>query len=260
MRYVESLASDRTYVALLLLQAPIIAAFIAIVAEPTHFQPPPAAAVAQAQAFGIPASRLASALPLMLAASATWFGAINAAKEVVKELPVFRRERLAGLNIAPYLASKVAVLGMLCLVQTAALLAIVSLKADLPTAGALVWAPLELWITLLLASLAALGLGLVISATMNNADRATSVVPIILIPQLIFAGVGDPDGLARWVSYLTVTHWAVEAMKVTARIPYNDAGAGFGADDLLARWGVLLAMSAVFISVAGWQLARKRGS
>ncbi|MEX2247262.1 MAG: ATP-binding cassette domain-containing protein, partial [Dehalococcoidia bacterium] len=199
-RYVESMLGDRTYLALLLLQAPIIAVLLTLVARANNIQPPPAEAVAQAAKFGIPAAKLASGLPLMLAASAIWFGAINAAKEIVKELPVLRRERLAGLRVAPYLGSKFVVLAALCLLQTAALLGIIWVKVDLPSSGALMWGPLELWITLNLAALAAMGLGLVISAWMNNADRATSLVPILLIPQLIFVGgpgadvlVGDDD-------------------------------------------------------------------
>ena len=114
----------------LLLQAPIIAMLLTLVAESTDFQPPPPEAVAQAASFGIPAATLASTVPLMLAATAIWFGAFNAAQEIVKELPVWRREQLAGLRVAPYLGSKFVVLAALCLLQTAALLGIIWLKVD----------------------------------------------------------------------------------------------------------------------------------
>jgi ABC-type multidrug transport system ATPase subunit/ABC-type multidrug transport system permease subunit len=256
-RYIESMLGDRTYLALLLLQAPIIAVLLTLVAKPADLQPPPAAAVAQATAFGIPAAKLASTLTLILAASAIWFGAINAAKEIVKELPMLRRERLAGLRVAPYLASKFVVLAALCLLQTAALLGIIWVKVGLPSSGAFMWGPLELWITLNLAAIAALGLGLVISAWMNNADRATSLVPILVIPQLIFVGGPGIGAAGRWLSYLMISHWSVEAMKVTAGIPYNSSGTGFGVADLLLRWGVLAGMTAVFMSVAAWRLASK---
>jgi ABC transport system ATP-binding/permease protein len=196
----------------------------------------------------------------MLAASATWFGALNAAKEIVKERPVLRRERLAGLRVAPYLSSKIVVLALLCLVQTTALLSIIWLKVSLPSSGVIMWGPLELWITLVLAAFAALALGLVISASMTNADRATSLVPILLIPQLIFVGGPGSGTAARWLSYVMITHWSVEAMKVTVGIPYNTSATGFGATDLLIRWAALLVMSTVFIGVAAWQLARSRAA
>ena len=161
----------------------------------------------------------------MLAASATLArSAFNAAREIVKELPILRRERLAGLRVAPYLASKFVVLALLCSLQTALLLAIVAVRVDLPSSGILMPAALELWITLELAALAALGLGLVISASMSNADRAQSLVPILLIPQLIFVGGATSSGASEWLSYLTVTHWASFAMKITSRIPYTKSG------------------------------------
>jgi ABC-type multidrug transport system ATPase subunit len=259
-RYVDTMLRDRAYLALLLLQAPIIGLFIALVAKATDLQPPPPEAVTQAEALGVPAAKLAAALPVMLAATATWFGAINAARELVKELPIFLRERMAGLRLAPYLASKVAVLAALCMLQTAVLLGVIAAKVDLPGTGAIMWAPLELWITLLLASLAALGLGLLISASVSNANRAQSIVPIVLIPQLIFVGGVGTGTIGQWLSYLTVTHWSVEGMKITSAIPYTSGTSGFGAGDLLARWGALTVMMIVLLGLTAWQVARRRTS
>ena len=257
-RYIDTVLRDRAYLALLLAQAPIIAFFISVVAKATDLQPPPPEAVAQAEALGVPAAKLAAALPVMMAATATWFGSINAARELVKELPVFLRERMAGMLLGPYFVSKLIVLGALCLIQTTLLLGIVALTVDLPRSGAITWGPLELWISLSLASFAALGLGLVISASVSNANRAQSLVPIVLIPQLIFVGGPGTGIIGQWLSYLTVTHWSVEAMKITASIPYTEDAGGFGAGDLLAHWGALLLMMAVFLLLAAWQQSRRR--
>jgi hypothetical protein len=122
------------------------------------------------------------------------------------------------------------------------------------------WAPFEIWVTLLLTALGAVGLGLVISASMSNADRAQSLVPILLIPQLIFVGVPSSGGAAQWLSYLTLTHWSVEAIRISAGIPYENGVSGFSSSDLLMRWAVLGGMTAVFLAVATWQLARNRSS
>ncbi|HEY8171680.1 MAG TPA: ATP-binding cassette domain-containing protein [Dehalococcoidia bacterium] len=260
LRYLESLVRDRKNLALLIAQAPAIAVFLALVAGRGDLAPPPDAAVQRAAEFGIPAASLGAALPLMLAASATWFGAINASREIVKELPILRREWLAGLRIPPYMASKVCVLMAMCMVQTFVLLGIVALSADVPSDGALMWGPLELWITLDLAAFAALGLGLVISASVSNADRAQSLVPILLIPQLIFAGKATATGVEQWLSYLTITHWATEAMKITARVPYQEQAGGYAVSDLLVRWGVLAAMTLVFVGFAGWNLRRQQSA
>jgi ABC-type multidrug transport system ATPase subunit/pSer/pThr/pTyr-binding forkhead associated (FHA) protein len=263
-RYAESMARDRRRFWILLAQAPIIALFLAIVAKPGAFQPPSAATIT---GLGLPAdvaakvtaaAAAAKTLPVMLAATATWFGAINAAQEIVKEAPILLRERLSGLRVAPYLASKLLVLLVLCLIQTVALLAVVALRVDLPSSGVLFWGPLELWITLVLTAFAALGIGLLISASVGNADLALSIVPIVLIPQLIFVVGANSGGVGRWLSYLTVTHWSSEALKITARIPYKTGTSGFGTTDLMSDWIALIVMATVFVALTAWQLSRRQ--
>lgn len=257
-RYAESMMRDRRNLALLLIQAPIIGLFLVMVAKPTDFMPPPAAAIEQAAAFGIPAAKLAPALSIMLAATATWFGAINSAREIVKEMPIFLRDRLSGLKVAPYLLAKVIVLSVLSLIQTTVLLGIVALKVELPSSGAIMWGPAELWITLNLAAFAALGIGLLISASVGNPDQAQSLVPIVLIPQLIFIGGPQSGAAGQFLSYFTVTHWASEAMKITAKIPYLEGPGGFEPSDLLLHWLALVVMGVVLISLAGIQLWRRK--
>ena len=56
-------------------------------------------------------------ITFMLSLSAIWFGTTNAAKEIVKELPIYRRERMVNLGILPYVASKALVLGVLATIQ-----------------------------------------------------------------------------------------------------------------------------------------------
>ncbi len=259
-RYVDTLLRDRRNLLLLLAQAPIIAIFLSLVSQSVDLQPPPDAAVAQAEAFGISAAELVRPLALMMAATATWFGAINAAREIVKELPIFLRERMAGLSMAPYLASKVAVLFVLGLVQTTILLGIVAFRVDLPGSGVLMWGPLELWITLNLAAFAALGLGLLISASVSNANQAQSLVPIVLIPQLLFVGGPGTSAAGQILSYFMVTHWTIEAMKITSGIPYEAANSGFAVEDLLMRWGVLVLMGAVLLALTAIQVSRRRSA
>jgi hypothetical protein len=122
------------------------------------------------------------------------------------------------------------------------------------------WGPLELWITLNLAAFAALGIGLLISASVGNPDQAQSLVPIVLIPQLIFIGGPQAGAAGQFLSYFTVTHWASEAMKISAKIPYLEDVGGFESSDLLLHWLALGIMGVVLISLAGVQLMRRKSS
>ncbi len=57
----------------------------------------------------------------------------NAIREIAKELPIYRRERAAGLSIPAYLGSKMAVLGVIVAVQAAVARARDSPPASVPT-------------------------------------------------------------------------------------------------------------------------------
>jgi deoxyxylulose-5-phosphate synthase len=56
---------------------------------------------------------------LVIVLGITWLGVSNAIREIPKELPIYRRERAAGLSISAYLASKVTVLGVVSAAQAA---------------------------------------------------------------------------------------------------------------------------------------------
>ena len=230
MRYIELLKNDRGNLMILLLQAPIIALILFLLAAPDVFSHtnivncPPNAQVPQTvpnkfdcqnvvNALKTPQGQISAArrhltldqalqksfnplnsganaqkILFIMAFAAVMFGCINGTREIVKEEPIYRRERTVNLGIMPYMFSKIVVLGILCLLQSAVLVIIVALRAPFDHSTFL--PPLvEMYISLALTSLAGLMLGLAISALAPNNDRAASFIPIILIPQVIFSGI-----------------------------------------------------------------------
>ncbi len=141
------------------------------------------------QASIVPSSGInAQEILFIMSFAAVMFGCINAAREIVKEGAIYRRERAVNLGIAPYMLSKCVVLGLLCLLQSAILVLLVN--AGIPFhQGIFLPVLLEVYITLALTSLAGLMLGLAVSTIAPNTDRAMSFVPILLIPQVIFSGI-----------------------------------------------------------------------
>lgn len=149
----------------------------------------------------------------IMAFATVLFGCINGTREFVKEAAIYRRERAVNLGILPYMFSKIAVLGVLCLFQSAILTFFVELGEPLRQGIAL--PPVfETYITLTLTSLAGLMIGLAISAVAPNNDRAVSFVPIILIPQVIFSGAIIPlkDWLTQILAVIFPTRWAMAAL------------------------------------------------
>jgi ABC-type multidrug transport system ATPase subunit/pSer/pThr/pTyr-binding forkhead associated (FHA) protein len=149
----------------------------------------------------------------IMAFATVLFGCINGAREIVKEVAIYNRERAVNLGILPYMFSKIVVLGMLCLFQSAVLVLVVELGEPLKQ-GIFIPPILETYITLVLTSLAGLMIGLAISAIAPNNDRAISFVPIILLPQVIFSGAIIPlkDWFTQILASVFPTRWAMVAL------------------------------------------------
>ncbi|MCX6970570.1 MAG: ATP-binding cassette domain-containing protein [Verrucomicrobia bacterium] len=131
-----------------------------------------------------------SALILFFAMISTlWFGCGNAAQEIVKELAMFRRERLIGLGRNSYLLAKFLTLGRITVVQSLLLYGVMQLCSR-GIGGSVGWQLAALVAT----SFASVGLGLAISALSRTILQAVMLVPLVLIPQILFSGFTPPAG------------------------------------------------------------------
>lgn len=143
-------------------------------------------------------------------------GLFAAAYEIVKEKPIFDRERLINLGIGPYLASKIFLLSMFGACQCLILLGVLLLRIDFPKEGILLSVPVEMYITLLLAMFPSICLGLLISAFVKSSNVVVYVIVVILFIQIIFSGaLFDLPEAAKPLSYLTQTRWALEGLGAT---------------------------------------------
>jgi ABC-type multidrug transport system ATPase subunit len=158
----------------------------------------------------------AQTLLFIMAFAAVLFGVINGVRAIVREVPVYRRERMVNLGIAPYMFSKIVVLGILSLIQSAILVSIVNLKAPYHQ-GVFLPPFAEIYITMALTSLAGLMIGLLLSAVAPNTDRAMSLVPLILLPQVIFSAVVFKldTPILQAVGALFAARWAIAGMGST---------------------------------------------
>ncbi len=159
-------------------------------------------------------------LVYLLVISVLWFGCNNAAKEIVKEEAVYSRERAVNLGILPYLSSKFVVLSFLSALQVFMTMAIVYgglevlQSADAPAPMYRLNYPAQFGFLLLLA-MTGVALGLLLSACVANADRAATLLPYVLIPQIILGGgilpmENSPLKLLAYVG--SPSYWAFRAI------------------------------------------------
>ena len=144
-----------------------------------------------------------------------WFGTSVAAREIIRERPVYVRERMVNLGLIPYLFSKIFVWGIIVGVQCLMLftpLKFFDLTGLMKMPGELFGIP-QLWAMLLTAAVG-IALGLFISAFVKTSEMATSLVPLILIPQILFSGlIGVPSGISKTVGMTMPATWSFDTMK-----------------------------------------------
>jgi ABC transport system ATP-binding/permease protein len=116
-----------------------------------------------------------------------WFGCSNSAQEIVRELPIYRRERLVGLSRWSYLTGKFLWMGGLTAIQALLLYATI-VVARLGIPGTAHWQI----IGLLLLAFTSTGIGLTVSSLAKSPIHAVMLIPLLLIPQILFSGFTVP--------------------------------------------------------------------
>lgn len=149
-----------------------------------------------------------------IAFGAFFFGLTYGLLQICMELPVLRREWLAGLRIGPYVASKLTTMLPVLAAADTLLLAVLRALDRLPAAG---WdAYVSLFVSSVLASAAALALGLLASAAVTDAGQATLMLPLLCFPQVLFSGAFVPvprmTAAGDAISWAMTNRWAFEAL------------------------------------------------
>ena len=156
----------------------------------------------------------AAQIVFFLAFGAFFFGVNYGTDELAKEAPIFRRERMVNLAIAPYVLGKVAVLGPLLALVQVFMLVVLRLTQRLPSLSLATYGALLL--TLVLTSWGALALGFVASAAVNSLEQAGAMTPMLIMPQLLFSGailaVPSMNVVGRVVSAISVARWSFEGL------------------------------------------------
>ena len=148
----------------------------------------------------------------LMTVSAIWFGTNNAAKEIVGELPIYRRERMFNLRILPYIFSKIVVLTFFSAIQVLVFIGITYLLVGTDALKfAAYWDNVGLMLYL---CFSATLLGLLVSALVNSTEKVMTIIPIVLIPQIMLAGVMatiPAKSVVEYASYTMLSRWGTES-------------------------------------------------
>ena len=148
-----------------------------------------------------------------------WIGIFNSIQSVCRERAIIKREYRTGLHISSYVSAHMIYQIALCFVQALIVTIIVVIFRDVPSQGVFLSGTVELFITFFLVIYSSAALGLAVSCIVKNETTAMTVMPFVLIIQLVLCGVVFPlDGAAAVISNLTISKWGVNAICTTANV------------------------------------------
>ena len=160
---------------------------------------------------------------LALSCIGIWNGCFNSIQVICRERDIVKREHRAGMHISSYIFSHMLYQLILCILQTVATMGIlVVIGIKFPLFGAVsTYLVVDMGITLLLITYAADMMALFVSAIVRNTTTAMTVMPFLLIVQLIFSGgiftlPSWSDGIAK----LTVSHYGLRC--IAAQADFNE--------------------------------------
>ena len=253
-RYLAVIASDRNYVAVLALLPIILGGLVRAIPDPG----------------GLTGTSNGNAIQvlLILVMGACLIGVANGVRELVKERPIYNRERAAGLSPGAYLASKFIVLGLISAVQSVVLVLIGLAGRPLPPHGAVLTdAPLvELMLAIAVLAVASMTAGLLISAVVNSSDKTMPLLVVTVLAEVVLSGaVFRLNGIAGLgqLSWLSPSRWGFGAAASTVNLNQVTPPPPGNTPDPLWRhspqvWlldmAMQLVLTAVLVGLTWWRL------
>ena len=159
---------------------------------------------------------------LALSCVAIWNGCFNSVQVICREREIIKREHRSGMHISSYIVSHMLYQALLCLVQSGLTIYIcITMGIRIPVKGLMT--PLmvvDLGITVFLISYASDMIALWISCLVHNTTTAMSIMPFLLITQLVFSGgIFTLPAWSDGISGLMISNYGVKC--IAAQADYN---------------------------------------
>ncbi|MDO5326132.1 MAG: ABC transporter permease [Clostridia bacterium] len=154
---------------------------------------------------------------------AIWNGCFNSIQAICRERPIIKREHRSGMHVTSYIAAHMIYQFGLCAAQTGiSMYVMLFMGVEFPIPGFMTdWMLIDVAISMLLISYASDMLSLFISSLSHTTTGAMTVMPFVLIFQLVFSGGLLP--LPEWtkpIANYTISNYGLKVL--AAQSGYNE--------------------------------------
>ena len=152
---------------------------------------------------------------LALSCVCIWNGCFNSIQVVCRERDIVKREHRSGMHISSYVSAHVIYQAFLCLAQTIITIVVCSISGMAFPAQGLLFPDFEfeIGITLFLITFASDMMSLMISCIARNTTAAMTIMPFMLIFELLFSGsMFGSEGIIDKLSNLSIAKWGINCI------------------------------------------------
>lgn len=200
-----------------------------------------------------------------------WIGIFNSIQSVCRERDILKREHRSGLHMSSYVSAHMLYEMLLSFAEALIVTAVFAVGTDLlhdsgyggivsaiqetPTG---ISAVIEFLITFFLLIYSSDALGIMISGIVKTPNSAMTVMPFVLIIELVMCGyIFELEGVSELISNLTVSKWAMYAMCTTANvnamedyIPQYASNYMHTPGHLIRMWLILIVFTVIYAMIA----------
>ena len=150
-----------------------------------------------------------------------WIGLFNSIQSICGERDIIKREHRTGLHISSYVFAHMVYEMVLCMAEAIIVTLIIAIRNwnHLPEEPLIFPVGLELCMTFFLIIYSSDVLGIAISSIVKTTNVAMTVMPFILIIQLVMSGmIFKLEGISEQIAKITISKWGLQAICSTANV------------------------------------------
>ena len=154
-----------------------------------------------------------------IACACIWIGLFNSVQSICSERGTVKHEHMmSGLSLSAYICSHLIYELFICALEAliTELLMLLYFKEAVQNS---IFSPFDLYVSLLLLTFASDACGILISSISKTPEMAMTIMPFVLIVQLIMSGfIFELKGIAKVISFLTISKWGMRTLCVCCKI------------------------------------------
>jgi ABC-type multidrug transport system ATPase subunit len=212
-RYRRVMQADRVFIATTILMPILLGALVR--ATPNHF----GLVNSVVPSGGLNVSAIQMIMILVM--SSVLAGTALSIREFIKERDIYERERMAGLSASAYLFSKVIVLSIIAVMQSALVTLVGLAGVKMPPSGVVIpgTAIIEIFVALAVLSVVSMLIGLAISTLVTKGDQTMPILVGVTMVQVALSGGLFPlTGTLGDIALIAPARWGLGAVASTVNL------------------------------------------